>query len=175
MKVTLAKALKLKNRFASKLGEVSRDVLAHNSVVDGQDRPVDVNVLIDKRSRLAEGLISLKTAINMANQPVQSTIYLLAELKGELVFLREIDTTSGKQIKAATWGENEKVYEAEEYYTGRLDWFNLSINDQPDQVQELLGFHQKCIEQISSITLPVESCVSVRLPKKRVATYSLSS
>ncbi len=23
----------------------------------------------------------------------------------------------------------EKIYEAEEYYTGRLDWFNLSIND----------------------------------------------
>jgi hypothetical protein len=31
---------------------------------------------------------------------------------------------------SAPFGEGERVYEAEEYYTGRLDWFNLSINDE---------------------------------------------
>jgi hypothetical protein len=31
-------------------------------------------------------------------------------------------------------GEKEKVYEAEEYYSGRLDWFNLSVNDAIDNL-----------------------------------------
>jgi len=31
---------------------------------------------------------------------------------------------------------------------------NLSINDQPEKVQALLGYHQKCVQQISSIALP---------------------
>jgi hypothetical protein len=31
---------------------------------------------------------------------------------------------------SAPLGKEERVYEAEEYYTGRLDWYNLTINDQ---------------------------------------------
>ncbi len=110
MKITLAKALKLKNRFASKLGEVTNDIYQYNSVIEGQERPVDIMKLMDKRSKLQDTLVDLKTAINAANREVQSIIYTLAELKGEINFLKQIDTTNGKQVRAATWGDDDKPY-----------------------------------------------------------------
>ena len=110
MKVTLAKALKLKNRFASKISEVTGSIQSYNSVVEGQERPVDVNALMEKRGKLVDALMNLKIAINSANAPVQATIYLLAELKDEASFLRGIDTKAGKQVSKRTWGEEEKVY-----------------------------------------------------------------
>jgi hypothetical protein len=35
---------------------------------------------------------------------------------------------------AAPENTDEKVYEAEEYYSGRLDWFNFSINDDTEEL-----------------------------------------
>ena len=111
MKVTLAKALKLKNRFANKLQDVSRNIVTYNSVIEGLERPLDVNALMEKRGKLVDALINLKTAISVANTPIQSTIYLLAEIKGELGFLRSIDTTAGKQINTGNWGAEDNIYE----------------------------------------------------------------
>jgi len=113
MKVTLAKALKLKNRFASKVSEVSNKITQYNSIIEGQERPVDINALMEKRGKLMDGLINLKSAINVANAPIQSTIYLLAELKGELNFLRSIMTDSGKQVQVGSWGDEDKIYKRE--------------------------------------------------------------
>jgi len=111
MKVTLAKALKLKNRFASKISEVSSNISAYNSVIEGQERPLDVNALMEKRAKLVDAVINLKTAINAANAPIQTTIYLLAELKSDAAFLKGIDTTAGKQVDRGSWGTEDKIYE----------------------------------------------------------------
>jgi hypothetical protein len=40
----------------------------------------------------------------------------------------------------------EKVYEADEYYTGRLDWFNLSINDKRPGLQVISGEVESDVE-----------------------------
>ena len=111
MKVTLAKALKLKNRFASKLHEVSRDIQTYNSMIKGQERHVDVCALMAKRERLVDALINLKTSINEANKPIQSTIYLLAEIKGDVSFLKGISTDSGNQVESVRWGTEDKMVE----------------------------------------------------------------
>ena len=95
MKVTLAKALKLKNRFANKLQDVSRNIVTYNSVIEGLERPLDVNALMEKRGKLVDALINLKTAINVANAPIQSTIYLMSELKSDVVFLNGLDSSDG--------------------------------------------------------------------------------
>ena len=109
MKITLAKALKLKNRFASKVGEVNRNIQSYNSVVEGHERPVDVSALMLKREKIVDALVGLKTSISGANTPIQSTIYLLAEIKGDLTFLRGLDTSSGTQVNTARWGGEDKV------------------------------------------------------------------
>ena len=111
MKVTLAKALKLKNRFANKLHEVSRDITNYNSMIKGQERPVDVSALMTKREKLVDALINLKTSINEANKPIQSTIYLLAEIMGDVAFLKGVPTDSGNQIESVRWGAEDKMVE----------------------------------------------------------------
>jgi len=111
MKVTLAKTLKLKNRIVKKIQEVSLNIQAYNSMMVGQERPDDVNALMETRSKLMDALINLKTSLSKANEQVQSTIYLLAEIKGDLVFLKGIDTTSGKQIQNSGWGPDVKFIE----------------------------------------------------------------
>lgn len=139
MKVTVAKALKLKNRIANKINEVSASIQAYNSVISGQERPVDINKLMEKRSKLVDRLISLKTAINNANIPIQSTVYLLAELKGELSFLRSLDTTNGKQVSMTTWGDGDKVYEKDAvldyaFVKGLIDQVENDIDTNQDKL-----------------------------------------
>ena len=147
MKVTLAKALKLKNRFASKLQEVSGNITVYNSVVEGRERPVDVNALMDKRGKLTDAIVNLKTAINKANEPVVATIYLLAEVKGEVNFLRGVDTTSGKQVRAATWNDDDKIFQK----TSILDYSTVQglieqAEADVDTNQEKLDKHNHSVE-----------------------------
>jgi len=146
MKITLAKALKLKNRLANKTMEVSRSIHDYNSVIEGKERPVDISALIQKREKLVDALINLKTAINSANTPVQKTIYLLAELKGEISFLRGIDTSSGKQMNGI-WGDNVRIYNTVailDYATvkGLTEEAEASI----DANQDLLDKHNHTVE-----------------------------
>ena len=147
MKITLAKALKLKNRFANKITETSRSIHDYNSVIEGKERPVDINALIQKREKLVDALINLKTAISYANAPVQKTIYLLAELKGDVSFLRGIDTSSGKQMKSGIWGSDDKFYNTEavlDYATvkGLIEETEASI----DANQDVLDKHNHTVE-----------------------------
>lgn len=111
MKITLAKALKLKNRLVSKLEQVSSVVSSHNSVLVGQERPIDIAQGMERREKLVDAIINLKTAINLANIPIQSTIYLLSELKGEVSFLRGMDTTSGTQPNHGFYREGSGTLE----------------------------------------------------------------
>jgi hypothetical protein len=146
MKITLAKALKLKNRFGAKISTVSELIAKHNSVMVGQDRPVDVNTLLEKRTRLVDVVINLKTAINAANVPVQQTIYLLSELKGELTFLKSVDTTSGKQMKESWRGDGTVVDKdcVLEYSTiqGLIEQTEVDI----DANQDTLDKHNHSVE-----------------------------
>lgn len=141
MKITLAKALKLKNRLGNKLSIVSDNIHRYNSVIEGQERPVDINGLMEKRCKLVDALINLKSGINVANASIQSTIYLMGELKGELSFLRSIDTTSGKQVSRGSWGSEEKIYNKEvelDYVTvqGLIEQAEIDIDTNQDKLDK---------------------------------------
>src|SRR5262249_18393461 len=69
--ITLAKALKLKNRLAGRLAKVQADIQAYNSVPEGQADQVNVPALLRTREELVGALVALKTAINDANREVQ--------------------------------------------------------------------------------------------------------
>ena len=95
--ITLAKALKLKNRLAGRLAKVQADVQAYNSVPEGQADQVNVPALMQTREELVRALVSLKTAINDANREAQRDIYLLAEKKATAQFLAGVNTRHGPQ------------------------------------------------------------------------------
>ena len=95
--ITLAKALKIKNRLAGRLAKVQADIQAYNSVPEGQADQVNVPALVRTREELVGALVSLKTAINEANREAQRDIYDLAEKKATAQFLAGVNTRHGPQ------------------------------------------------------------------------------
>jgi hypothetical protein len=95
--ITLAKALKVKNRLTGRLAKVQADIQAYNSVPQGQADQVNVPALTKAREELVGALVNLKAAINDANREVQRGIYLLAEKKATAQFLAGVSTRHGPQ------------------------------------------------------------------------------
>jgi hypothetical protein len=95
--ITLAKALKVKNRLTGRLAKVQADIQAYNSVPEGQADQVNVLALVQTREQLVGALVSLKTAINDANREAQRDIYDLAEKKATAQFLAGVNTRHGPQ------------------------------------------------------------------------------
>src|SRR5262249_20814313 len=95
--ITLAKALKVKNRLAGRRAKVQADIQAYNSIPEGQAGQVNVPAFMKAREELVGALVSLKTAINDANREVQRDIYELAEKKGTAQFVGGVNTRHGPQ------------------------------------------------------------------------------
>ena len=97
VEITLAKALKIKNRLAGRLAKVQTDIQAFNSIPEGQVGQVDVPALMQNREALVEAIVGLKTAINETNREVQKDIYALSEKKAMAHFLAGVVTRHGPQ------------------------------------------------------------------------------
>src|SRR5437899_1856248 len=95
--ITLAKALKVKNRLAGRLAKVQGDIQTYNSVLEGQADQVNVAVLVQTRQELVDALVTVKSAISEANREIQRAIYDLAEKKASVQFLNGICTRHGAQ------------------------------------------------------------------------------
>ena len=95
--ITLAKALKVKNRLTGRLAKVQADIQAYNSVPAGQADQVNVPALMQTRAELVGALVGHKTAINEANREAQRDIYDLAEKKATAQFLAGDSTRHGPQ------------------------------------------------------------------------------
>ena len=95
--ITLAKALKVKNRLTGRLAKVQADIQAYNSVPQGQADQVNVPALVKTREELVGALVGLKAAINEANREAQRDIYDLAEKKATAHFLAGVNTRHGPQ------------------------------------------------------------------------------
>ena len=95
--ITLAKALKVKNRLAGRLAKAQADIQAFNSVPEGQADQVNVPALMQAREELVGALVGLKAAINEANREAQRDIYDLAEKKAAAQFLAGVSTRHGPQ------------------------------------------------------------------------------
>lgn len=97
--VTLAKALKMKNRLKGEIDRLSGDVERYARQPKDRDPNlrVDAAELWEERSDLVDRLIMLKTAIAKANGPILWDIFTVSELKAEIALLRSLDPASLEQ------------------------------------------------------------------------------
>jgi hypothetical protein len=96
--MTLAKALKKKNRLIQKISELQREVQNTNSSTEAEmDRKISTTESMTELEERTEELIKLKISLFIASTPMRETILRLSELKSRIQFLRGIDTTEGKQ------------------------------------------------------------------------------
>ena len=94
LQITLAKALKLKNRLAGKIAKLTLTVQTYNSTQEAAER-IDVRAAYEQRADLVRRLTDLKHAIARANAPIQRDIFDLAELKAEVTLLAGLNTKHG--------------------------------------------------------------------------------
>jgi len=94
--MTLAKALKKKNRLAQKISKLQTEIQRENSVQKDDPRKIKVETLMVELEERVKQLIKLKIAIFVASTPMRESILTLSELKSQIVFLQGISTREGK-------------------------------------------------------------------------------
>lgn len=94
LNITLAKALKLKNRLAGKIAKLTQTVQSYNSTQQTAEQ-IDVRAAFAERADLVRRLTDLKHAVARANAPIQRDVFDLAELKAEVTLLAALNTKHG--------------------------------------------------------------------------------
>lgn len=96
MIVSIAKALKIKNRLASRLVRVQNDIAQNNSHISTSNPIADVRKLMELREQLVTAIIDLKTAVDRKNNgSIDRDIRQLGEHKSTLSWLASISTRDG--------------------------------------------------------------------------------
>jgi hypothetical protein len=140
--VTLARALKLKNRLAGRLAKIDSDFETYNSVASGTDRP-DLKIVYAERGRVVARLIDLKLAISVANQPMQRTILELGEVKSLVALLSKTSTKHGKIVEGY---HGTEVDFSAQFRKGDIDREVRRLEVVIDRLQEQLdGFNHRTV------------------------------
>lgn len=97
--LTLAKALSVKNRLAGRLAQSRTNIETYNSVLEGRRRAggVDVRAELERFQKLQHALVTVKAAIQHANDPIYADILRLGEIKSQLQLLNGLNTTHGAE------------------------------------------------------------------------------
>ncbi len=139
MEITLARALKLKNRLQSSIRSVAGDLEKYNSIVKDGTKEVDTRISLGEYDRVVDCLISLKVKIFVANVPVYEKILRLAETKSKIKVLRSLDTQHGKVVDTYRYSGSSEMIEYEaNFRKADVDSIIRDLEDQVDQIQEEL-------------------------------------
>jgi len=147
MKITLARALKYKNRLVGKISAVTEIIRSKNSVIKGTEREVDINELVTLRTKLIDNLVDLKTEINRANEAIVRDIFLISELKSEITFLKSIDTTQGMASQDRAYYPRSEPVEFEAHIRfNDVEELKTSTNKKIDAAQDRIDRHNHLID-----------------------------
>ena len=93
MRMSLAQALKEKNRIVGEITHLWNLVQNQNSVWEIHNRSIDVSETMETIELYTEKLIELKTKIGSANEGNLENMYALEECKNRMAKLGNMDTT----------------------------------------------------------------------------------
>jgi chromosome segregation ATPase len=148
--IKLCRALKLKNRLASRLGRIDQLIIAHNSSIKDHSE-YDARDLYKQRMLLAQQLVQLKVDISSANAAVQNQIYEIAECKSLCATLAKVNSQHGPHTKS--YGESLQMYEAQ-FRKADLDKEIRKVEREVDRLQdELDEFNHKTHIQVDTTIL----------------------
>lgn len=93
--MSIARALKVKNRVAARLGIIRNRISSENSMESTIKRTFDINKLIDEEKNLYDQLNAIKTAIAKANIEITDKLIAMSELRSKIEWMRSIPTKEG--------------------------------------------------------------------------------
>ena len=148
IQINLSRALKLKNRVVHRIGQLDGLITRYNSTPE-DNQEYDVRELYEARASLAGRLVGLKAAISRANQPVQSLIFELAELKSLIVMLGRIDTKNGPVTEG--YPPTRVVYVAQ-FRKAEVDREVRRVEREIDRIQnELDQFNYRTVIDVDNV------------------------
>jgi hypothetical protein len=150
--ITLAKALKVKNRLAGLVARLDSEIRSYNSVQETAEQH-DVRELYRRRKAMVRHLVDLKAAVTLANAPVQPLIYELAELKALIALLNSLNTKHGKFVEGHS---TTAVGYVSQLRRGDVNDEVLRLQSQIDRMQDQLDtFNHATRITVSSETVSV--------------------
>jgi DNA repair ATPase RecN len=93
--MTIAQALKEKNKKVANIQKLWDRINRYNSVQEGGERPYDIIELFDRVETETAELVKLKARIHEVSQPIRESIFELSELKNLVQRVKSINTTKG--------------------------------------------------------------------------------
>jgi len=94
-KVSVARALKEKNRLVGRIAALRQAIGRDNSHEKRIPRSIDVQAALGQAEDLKARLVAVKAAIAVANQDIVAKIVELAEVKSEIAWLKGLDVKEG--------------------------------------------------------------------------------
>jgi DNA mismatch repair ATPase MutS len=95
----LTKALKAKNSLIAEIQTLKEIIKDNNVILKQNTRQYNIEETFAKLLKKVSDLAKLKRDISVANNGIYENIFLLAEYKGLIEFLKTVDTTTGLSIK----------------------------------------------------------------------------
>jgi peptidoglycan hydrolase CwlO-like protein len=150
--VTIAKALKIKNRVAEKLRKAEQEFKRINSY--RKDLGVDASQLDawTKLLDLREEMWRLKAEIAKANTPIQDAIFEMAELKAEISFLGTLPTTNGKVVVSSNRYSLVEDVDSEKFVEYVAFLTRQQVEDRVEELQEKLDELQEKLDYFNNTT-----------------------
>lgn len=154
MKVTLAKALVVKNRLVNDITTLKEKIKRANAVtyhtktLENIPEPrfnYDIRELLNEFALLQEKFIVTKTAISLANKDPQqqSRIFGLSELKNFLSAIKEIPCADGENYGGGRYGDGEM------YTITRVQIKEQEKEDLVKQTQQQIDAIQEAMEKFN--------------------------
>ena len=141
MSITLARALKLKNKLAGEIKDLKNKMMSKNVVLVGKNTNLEIvtnkyNVhdmykeIKDKKSKL----VNLKIIINDANREIIHKIFSISELKDTLKFISSLDTREGLVSRGYVDSEPQEYFS--QIDDNERDKIKKELETQIDVIQE---------------------------------------
>lgn len=109
-KVSIARALKEKNRVAGRLKKALEEIKKENSKLAWLPRGINVEETFEHTKALRQRLIEIKSAIAIANQKIVTKIIELGEVKSQINFLNDLETKEG--VFSTHYRDSQEEYSA---------------------------------------------------------------
>jgi len=135
--VSIARALKEKNRIAGRLSKLRELVNKENSREKKIPRGIDVRDVYDESRVLKDRLVAVKSAIAVANQPIVGKIIELDEVKSEIAYMNNLNVREGVFEKGDYGRSVTEAYDAVIRKPELLERI-AELQDRADELQDAL-------------------------------------
>ena len=137
--MSLAKALKEKNRITEKILDLRKQIMDYNSIDLGQKRPISIHDCLQQLQPLEENLVRVKAAISTCNAGVARELNEMMCQRAILVFYQNLDTSEDRFMRGRE-GEEIKVQKDVAIpfsaTLAKMEEIREKINDLQDKLDE---------------------------------------